>query len=196
MKERPINMRAEEVRAILARRKTQFRRVMRTQPDFVAGYGNPGQKRTPYSGGSVNPAIIPCPFGQPGDRLWARECWGVSADTNPKTGLADILFRADQAAKQACRWRPSIHMPRWACRIILEVVSVRVERLQDISRADAKAEGLWPSPHNGLEMVNGVPYGNAQLAFRALWRSINGPEDWEANPWVWVVEFRRLEGAQ
>lgn len=87
-------------------------------------------------------------------------------------------------------------MPRKFSRITLEVVSVRVERLQDISRADAKAEGLWPSPHNGLEMVNGVPYGNAQLAFRALWQSINGPEDWDENPWVRVVEFRRLEGAQ
>jgi len=89
--------------------------------------------------------------------------------------------------------RPSIFMPRWASRITLEITGVRVERLNEISREDAKAEGLWPSPGNGLEMVNGGPYGNAQLAFRALWESINGPGSWDANPWVWVVEFRRVQ---
>jgi hypothetical protein len=90
------------------------------------------------------------------------------------------------------RWKPSIHMPRWACRIVLEVVSVRVERVHDISRADAKAEGFLPSEFTGLESWNGQMYGNAELAFAACWRDINGLASWYANPWVWVVEFKAV----
>lgn len=214
MKGRPINMRAEEVRAIIAGRKTQFRRVMRTQPLWVA------DPSVPFKTPDADPkGIINCPYGAPGDRLWVRESWLIAHVNHigkpiPKTrpdwmdsSGKYLMYAADGSCCRqipGCKcgtvgrlpWRPSIHMPRWASRITLEIVSVRVERLQNISRADAKAEGLWPSPHNGLEMVNGVPYGNAQLAFRALWESIHGPRLWEANPWVWVVEFRRLEGAQ
>lgn len=188
-------MRAEEVRAILAGRKTQFRRVMKPQPDFVAGYGNPGQKRTPYSGGSVNPTIIQCPYGAPGDRLWVRECWGASADTNPETGMADVLFRADQVTKKVCRWRSSVHMPRWACRIILEVASVRVERLQDISEEDAKAEGVTPTDFTGYEHPDNptLSSGAYRDGFIDFWQSIHGSGSWDENPFVWAVEFRRLE---
>jgi hypothetical protein len=140
-----------------------------------------------------------------GDRLWVREKWQCApvGRAAPRDGanaipqaLPDgwtVLYSASgDVCTKTVGWRHSIHMPRWASRITLEITGVRVERLQDISRQDAKAEGLWPSPHNGLEMVEGRPYGNAQLAFQALWQSINGPGSWEANPWVWVIEFRRL----
>lgn len=94
---------------------------------------------------------------------------------------------------EGCRWRPSIHMPRWASRILLELTAVRVERLQDISRADAKAEGFLPGL-NGLERWAGQCYGNAQLAYRACWDSLNAKRglSWDANPWVWVLKFQRV----
>lgn len=161
---------------------------------------------------------VKCPYGEPGDRLWVREAWaarvahshGLDACdcddvlfTYPADG-ADRFVSGSEIAKynSADSWvfprsvlaggnAPSIHMPRWACRIVLEIVSVRVERVQDISRADAKAEGFLPSEFTGLESWNGQMYGNAELAFAACWRDINGPESWDANPWVWVVEFRR-----
>ncbi len=94
---------------------------------------------------------------------------------------------------EGCRWQPSIHMPRWASRILLELTAVRVERLQDISRADAKAEGFLPGL-NGFERWAGQCYGNAQLAYRACWDSLNAKRglSWDANPWVWVLEFQRV----
>lgn len=109
-------------------------------------------------------------------------------------------YRATDPAPELCyedkeepgvRWRPSIFMPRWASRINLTVTDVRIERLQEISREDAKLEGFWPGL-NGLESWDGKPYGNAQLAFQACWNDINGKKHpWDSNPWVWVIEFER-----
>jgi hypothetical protein len=101
----------------------------------------------------------------------------------------------------ASQWKPSIHMPRWASRITLEVVSVRVERLQDISEEDAMSESIESWEERGVDdaqdyyrdYVTGGHVYNAKDSFRSLWQSINGPGSWEANPWVWVVEFKRIE---
>jgi len=157
-----------------------------------------------------------CPYGQPGDRLWVRETFaqwptcdlvrggkvGMTAYRAGKPVLVPPLgahvpldqwpreWRDDTKPESVC-WRPSIHMPRWASRLTLEVTGVRVERLQAISEADAIAEGIEQSERTG-----GWLPGNCaapEWAFRELWESINGAGSWNANPWVWVVEFKRIE---
>lgn len=160
--------------------------------------------------------LLVCPYGQPGDRLWVRETWkycGWSED-----GIPQIEYKADgyerfisdypdewigriedEWAKLSTpdnynidrsasdrKWRPSIHMPRWASRITLEIVSVRVERLQDIDDRESGKEGIRYYPYKG-------PYcDSGKLIFKQLWESINGDGSWDANPWVWVIEFRRI----
>ena len=150
-----------------------------------------------------------CPYGVPGDRLWVREKWrpvfGILRQPWEKYGneygvqYADISepFVTENAKKpfnpdKQFNWSPSIHMPRWASRILLEVTGVRVERVQDISREDAKEEGIWPSPLDGLEHAGGRKFGNAEKAFQFLWGSINEKRGygWDVNPWIWVVEFK------
>lgn len=147
-----------------------------------------------------------CPYGRPGDRLWVREAWAADAQVNAVAPRdlsqgEPILYPADGAARQTgCamiapgKGRPSIHMPRWASRILLEITAVRVERLQDITPDQAIAEGVdadmcrqyletSPSRHECKEAeIHG---------FAGLWQSTGG--DWNANPWVWVVEFRRVQ---
>jgi len=197
MKERPILFSAPMVRALLTGTKTQTRRVAKGLAlewlsegftlEFVADY----QNRL-------------CPYGQPGDRLWVRESgWErpertpkmmrEGADTWPRFAYAaDGWSDQDRADFKAWGFkpRPSIHMPRWASRILLEIVSVRVERLQDISEAGAIAEGT-PGGHGAIQ---GYAY-NATAAehYRHLWEQINGTGSWEANPWVWVVGFKRVD---
>lgn len=131
-----------------------------------------------------------CPYGQPGDRLWVRETFRDARNA----GAGRVLYRA--TGDVACGWKPSIHMPRWASRILLEVTAVRVERLQEISEDQAKSEGvqkdhrMWFRSDEG-----GHAHPCAVDAFADLWCSINGAESWGANPWVWVVEFKRVEAA-
>lgn len=157
-------------------------------------------------------ALENSPFGQPGDRLWVRETWLDLQGTGIERATGDLSRYAyaadtppgshgDECRKNyGLRWRPSIHMPRWASRITLEITGVRVERLQGISEADAEAEGCAKN-HNGYYL--GGPHAvsgrkqmaTAQSAYRDLWESINGAGSWEANPWVWVVEFKRVEGS-
>jgi hypothetical protein len=128
-----------------------------------------------------------CPYGHPGDRLWVRETWAPvwTFDPSPETGA---LYRADPMYDGTEQfdwpWKPSIHMPRWASRITLEITGVRVERLREISDFDAIAEGVsgWVSDPRCETPRDG---------FRVLWESINGEGSWAANPWVWVVEFER-----
>ena len=148
----------------------------------------------------------PCPHGQPGDRLWVRETWayGIHALVAKRDEDGPFVYRANPMAEQhrLCdRWRPSIHMPRRASRITLEVTGVRVERLQDISEGDAYAEGAdnlaWKDFEGtdadlidwSLKDANS-PHRNG---FAMLWESINGAGSWGMNPWVWVVEFRRID---
>lgn len=141
---------------------------------------------------------FPCPYGKPGDRLWVRETW------LPRNNGTRFFYRADLDPVEAAGisgmysdkgWRPSIFMPRWASRITLEIVSVRVERLQDISEEDAKAEGVtggyqgWNIPEDRHQWHH--PH---RASYSALWDSINGKKHpWESNPFCWVIEFRRIE---
>lgn len=198
MKERPILFSGPMVRAILEGRKTQTRRVVKPQPDLIPsdvppapgdnGYWWPASKAQSM----VQTRDMPCycPYGVPGDRLWVREAWAADEmwDRVPPRDIPEgqrIWLEGsgfDRGVKG--RLRPSIHMPRWASRILLEVVSIRVERLQEISEDDAKAEG-------GTANI----MLNYRAPFSYLWKLIyghEGPNSWAANPWVWVVEFKRV----
>lgn len=157
-----------------------------------------------------------CPYGMPGDRLWGRETFGIAhehsdlewdiavAQAQQKRNDCGVVYRADANGGWALshlvgdRWRPSIFMPRWASRLLDEVVAVRVERLQDISAEDAIAEGLTEEagsdvPFYGCPGVFTADFTDPRDAYRELWSSINGPESWAANPWVWVVETKAVK---
>ncbi len=184
MKERPIIFSGPMVRAILEGRKTQTRRVVKPQPVYgdVCGLFAAWQfKKTKTESylypNALDSILASCPYGQPGDWLWVREAWAAAA-SGIKTS-SGCLFAADGGV--AGKFKPSIHMPRWASRITLEIVSVRVERLQDISEADAKAEACDAGT------------GLYTHSFHKVWEKINGPVSWALNPWVWVVEFKRVE---
>lgn len=175
MKDHPILFSGPLVRAILSGKKTQTRRL-------ISGRALAMIERDSHE-------ILPCPYGQPGDRLWVREAWGYDQD-GPHSG--PVLFRADRD-DPGIRWRPSIHMPRWASRLSLEVVEVRVQRIQDISEEDAQAEGIHEHPAAKIMLdAKGTHVG----AFLMAWNAINGKRpggSWEANPWVWAVSFRRVQ---
>jgi hypothetical protein len=140
--------------------------------------------------------FVQAPLGGIGDRLYVRETWGiegkdvVAVQEGMKFGgeFLGPFYKATETGNSGHKWRPSIHMPKWAARIWLELTDVRVEKIQSISREDAKAEGFHPSKYNGLEQFNGQSYGNAELAFQAAWRDLYG--SWEHNPIVWVYEFK------
>lgn len=210
MSERPILFSAPMVRAILGGRKTQTRRIVKPQPPADCAPIRVGEFHPTVidrwgdeaPGASIFGAYdldgewgVRCPYGQPGDLLWVREAWArddedgcvmYRADVG-KGGDADDWERGRVEGAPRYRWRPSIHMPRWASRITLEIVAVRVERLNDISEADAEAEGA------GIPLV-GHDDDFCRWEFRALWESINDPGSWPANSWVWVIEFKRLPG--
>ena len=227
MKERPILFSGSMVRAILDGRKTQTRRIANGVVEIPGPYSVEAWERG---------EMPRCHYGSPGDRLWVRETWRyhdwteegepwiqyaaddatagpltVSDDwTDRVTAAWESLsapenFAIDAAARDR-KWRPSIFMPRWASRLTLDVTAVRVERLQAISEADARAEGVEPytPPHGFIspdQRVPGVGFDDARLGdqphrlpFAHLWDSINGDRaSWESNPWVWVVEFARAE---
>lgn len=151
----------------------------------------------------------PCPYGRPGDRLWVRETTEADYSTSDCVVLSrytadkePVMYLAndDGVPIQAIdHWdyprdsRPSIHMKRDACRILLEITGVRVERLQDISEEQAEAEGVHRDVRMWFATDEGGPaFTWPQHAFAHLWRGINGAESWDANPWVWVVEFKRV----
>jgi hypothetical protein len=190
-KERPIIFSAPMVRAILGGRKTQTRRVLSPQPHAGARWNQIVMDE--YGGwtdGHGNP--LRRTYGQPGDRLWVRETWRTYGDRSLSecVGARDIQFAAssDEAALAIFKWRSPIHMPRWAARITLQIVAVRIERLQAISEADAIAEGCPPVSLHSLDCASTPPSEH----FRNLWREIHGPGTWDANPWVWVIEFKRV----
>jgi hypothetical protein len=210
MKERPILFSAPMVRAILAGTKTQTRRVVKPQPDndpakhhpiepYTNGRGNWNWVLAATGHGTGDP--FPCPYGQPGDQLWVREAWSTHAcfDAIPPRDLTtrSIAYAADGPIKTG-KLRPGMFMPRWASRITLEVTGVRVERLQDISEADARAEGAQaadPCDHARRSCAD-IGCGGPQDyrgGYRTLWEQINGAGSWAANPWVWVVSFRVIE---
>lgn len=192
VKERPILFSGPMVRAILDGRKTQTRRVMKPQPEYRAkrklqwSWGT----RQWLNGHTPTDHCKHCsmwnsenPYGQPVDRLWVRETFAVCADNN-------IFYKADGKPDpwDGIKWKPSIHMPRKASRITLEITGVRVERLQDISPTEACKEGIFEDGNYCSEPP--LPYPVA--TFKKLWNSINGPGSWVANPWVWVIEFKKL----
>ena len=187
MKERPILFSGGMVRAILDGSKTQTRRIAKEFNEMPNLDGI--LRRFPNQEG--------CPYGTPGDRLWVRETFAQGVEGCP----GGISYRADHfdpkgdGPAHPMKWRPSIFMPRIASRILLEITDVRVQRLQEISEEDARAEGVtdfagrwW----DGSPVVCGK-WNAPSEAFAALWESINGTGSWEANPWVWVITFRRLE---
>lgn len=221
MKERGMIFNGEMVRALLGGRKTQTRRIMAPQPaDDIerSAFPNPDaigwESSLKHKHGSTTAHF--CPFGAVGDRIWVRETFqGPLFDYEQMEAFLEdsskfekpefCQYAADgghrpeyQDADDNLRygWRPSIHMPRWASRILLEITDVRVERLNSISQEDAQAEGLeltgwrptYSDPDSGGEVM--TPYDN----FAELWSSIYGDESWQANPWVWVIEFKRVEG--
>lgn len=194
MKDRPIIFGEEMVKAILDGRKTQTRRVIKPQPDA-------GVRFSPFVPGQVEDGHgqeMRCPYGV--ERLWVRETWATSRvyDTDRPSAIPDdasLWWMADKSshrflgAKQG-KIRPSIFMPRWASRITLNVVSVRAERVQDISHNDSLAEGIniHAEPSN---------YGSGSRyrdEFAAIWDSINAKRgfSWALNPWVWVIKFERV----
>lgn len=201
----------EMVRAILDGRKTQTRRVMKVQPsdgfhpthngydlDLNAHWYTPGvvdkngylqpAKKDVFGVADENEGYA-CPFGAVGDRIWVRETFCPVPDHEEPAGCSAILYAADGNGPYG-KWVPSIHMPRWASRLTLEITCVRVERLRDLSEDDAKSEGITP-PSGGV-----LPGWEYRINFRDLWMSIYGSENWEANPWVWVIEFKVVPNVQ
>ncbi|WP_442963586.1 hypothetical protein [Pseudomonas sp. MF6772] len=212
MKERPILFSAPMVRAILEGRKTVTRRATKVQPhidasgNFCVGSSNYGQDGygKPVTKHFVNGC---CPYGKPGDRLWVRETFidlrgtGVERRPDPDGPLQRYAYAADcrpgshsdEARKDfGLKYKPSIHMPRAACRILLEITGVRVERLQDITYEQAAAEGVHRGPLREwcASDEGGACHKYPVPAFRDLWQSVGG--NWDASPWVWVVEFKRV----
>lgn len=208
-KEKPILFSGPMVRAILAGHKTQTRRIVK---EYYTTHQIDLFNHKMQSG-------IVCPYGSAGDRLWVRETWGLDAYTGDlqltikyRAGGGDYVTDRNgsdewvpvyQKYIDGCglddkwdRWRPSIHMPRWASRITLEITGVRIESLQDITEHDALAEGalhwwgnLSPAEQERVYCGGGGPIG----AFHALWDSINiDRAPWESSPWVWVVEFKMV----
>ena len=178
MKERPMLFSGPMVRAILDGRKTQTRRIIKPQPKFVPRWLDEGH----WYG-------LRCPYGEPGDRLWVRETWAAphKYDALPPRLIpvgTNIHYRSTWEGPCGLRWRPSIHMPRWASRVTLEITNIRAERLHKISEKDCEAEGI-PMLQGGIT-----------IGFLELWESINGPGSWKINPWVWVLEFARVEAGR
>lgn len=189
MTSRPILFSAPMVRALLNGSKTQTRRICKL--DVRAGMPEP----------EVASLLKCCPYGQPGDELWVRETLDHDAARGhfyKATGmyvgpLLDYEREPPPAIGLPTRAIPSIHMPRWASRITLRITDVRVERLQDISEADALAEGSreWAAEQD--TPVRDIPAGETRLIYRQLWESINGKGAWDANPWVWALTFERVK---
>lgn len=209
----------EMVRAILDGRKTQTRRIMKVQPsdgfhpthngydlDLNAHWYTPGvvdkngylqpAKKEVFGVADENEGYT-CPFGAVGDRIWVRETFCAVPDHDEPAGCSALLYAADGNGPYG-KWTPSIHMPRCASRITLEITGVRVERLNSISEEDAQAEGMeltgwrptYSDPDSGGEVW--TPYDN----FAQLWESIYGEGSWQANPWVWVIEFKVVPNVQ
>jgi hypothetical protein len=191
MKEIPILFSTPMVQAILKGRKTITRRVVKPQPEGIpcgictSSFINNDVGGFGFANGEKISAIIQCPFGKPGDLLWVRETFCPDP-----FGSDGFVYKADFSDPKILGWKPSIFMPKAAARIWLEVVSVKVELLQDISEEDAIKEGV-----SNADTFRGIGVNDDmanRYAFRQLWEIINGEGSWGLNPWVWVVEFKRI----
>lgn len=236
MKERGMIFNAEMVQALLDGRKTQTRRIIKPQPEATLSGSLSGKWLSRPLNGLLLPKIediaIHCPFGVVGDRIWVRETFqgplfdydlmdSYCKDPTPFEKTEFCVYKADGVPAPEfydaddelhCCWRPSIHMPRWASRILLEITNVRVERLNSINEHDAIAEGLAEISKDRRTYKYGVPDRDGYpgtddcgwpwhewecypiSAYSKLWESIYGADSWQANPWVWVIEFKRVEG--
>ncbi|MBR7316924.1 morphogenetic protein [Klebsiella pneumoniae] len=222
MTERGMIFNGEMVRAILDGRKTQTRRPIKwKQTRFTEIGEREDGSRWPWSEDAEHACGFwhPCPFGAVGDRIWVRETFqgplfdydlmdSYCKDPTPFEKPEFCVYKADGVPAPEfydadnelhCCWRPSIHMPRWASRILLEITDVRVERLNAISEEDATAEGVPPAgsllpDYPGAFLTPKGDYATAKVAFQRLWESIYGEESWKANGWVWVISFKRVEG--
>jgi len=215
MKSRPILFSGAMVRAILAGTKTQTRRIISPQPTS----NGKGTRGAEHIGGTMfriwseplgRSTDVHCPYGKPGDLLWVRENWKMASnwdDLAPRDmpilamGHQDVRYLADGDTDLSGKTRVSIHMPRWASRITLEITEIRAERLQDISGDDAIEEGI-EIPRCGCEVcaMNAprmcpADEGSAIEAYRALWDTINAERgfSWESNPWVWVIAYKEIK---
>ena len=206
-KEHPIILSTPMVKAILDGRKTQTRRPIKPQPkdtwsEFmpVITTGWSTDLWNFYNPNSFDDCgDIKCPYGQVGDRLWVRETFCYKVDPNTEEVChneywyratdPDIVKIDTENQCETSPWKPSIHMPRWASRIDLEITEIRAERLQDITPSDAVAEGALPyNLHGWLKEVS-------DFNFQLLWDSINGKKyPWDSNCWVWVISFKKEEG--
>ncbi|KAF6684994.1 hypothetical protein [Pantoea sp. EKM20T] len=224
MRERPILFNADMVGAVLDGRKTQTRRIiqspaknMQASGHKVIEYREPGDKwygehvfsmrnqSGTWCDYTKEQFLAKCPFGAVGDRLWVRETFRVHSRA---TDVATLVYKASEQQSwtqqthrvpiEKCNkpavvdtWTPSIHMPRWASRITLEITCVRVERLNSMTEKDALAEGCL----GGHDSIPGYQYSaTPHEHFHHVWQSIYGADSWQANPWVWVIEFKRVEG--
>lgn len=183
MRERPILFSGEMVCAILEGRKTQTRRTI--HKDIECDIINTGEN-----------VLHRCPYGQPGDRLWVRETWWFGDIIDTRTGNKAenvVLYKADGSKNPGYnagvyKWHPSIHMRREYSRLNLGITNIRVERLQYISEEDCFAEGISKPLSLDYKTVEELSIWR----YKELWESINGPDSWDKNPYVWVIEFRRL----
>ncbi|HDY86590.1 MAG TPA: hypothetical protein ENH82_00570 [bacterium] len=203
MKERPILFSGEMVRAILDRRKTQTCRVIKGIDGVWKSIEENHSEVEPNKAFIQNQygdySDMPCPYGKPGDRLWMRERFLLSTGEFAPTLEEEMskkpipMYYADDNPRyrDKDKWKPSIHMPRWASRILLEIVDIRVERLQDIGMKDIIAEGI-DGEHRKGRMAS---IEQLRSRFRNLWDSINKKRGygWAANPWVWKISFKVLD---
>lgn len=233
MKERPILFSGKMVRAIRDEKKTQTRRIIKPaitrvewnrEPGWCWVYSNPLKTKSQYTNSYSKDwpqTLLPfCPYGEIGDRLWVRETWqsymDVTGDpdlhrfenckTDPATGKKYIVYYRSMYNEDddPGDWSPSIHMPRWASRITLEITDIHAEQLRDISEEDARAEGAVYAYTEAFKREHGhYPAGiiDASCAvgqFASLWDSINADRgySWESNPWVWVIGFKPVQGGQ
>ncbi len=213
--EKPILFSGPMVKAILEGRKTQTRRVVKDVSEYACLTGDCDHSKQVECDAFMS---LLSPYGIFCDKLWVKETWRpVDHDFAMEKrkecpGAWLVQYRSDNANVWGCpdyddrkklakkfgtantaggcdsKWRPSIFMPRWASRITLEITGVRVERVQEISESDAKAEGVEAS--KAVEMKNGDPCYSTP--YQILWNQINGTGSWESNPWVWVIEFKKL----
>jgi hypothetical protein len=220
MKERPIIFSTDMVRAILAGLKTQTRRIASFIPLHEGlNFGWSGLKAGHYFTDAPEHGWVLrarrgdgcwedktdrsfCRYGLPGDRLWVRETWAVSKEFDrlpgskiPEAGHEKVWYLADGPKPEwAGRTRSARFMPRWASRIVLDVVNLRLERVQKITPADVVAEGIIKTEDGSYLGPDGYPHGHAWEAFSRLWDSINAKRGYsfDSNPWVWVIEFKRV----